>query len=170
MRLNREALKPWIGSAVLLPVCIWCLARRGDYTFLDAADLVIHEAGHFLFRFFGFWMHMAGGTLMQLLLPGLIAWHFLRHGYRLGVQVALLWLGQNGLNISVYAADARAQQLPLLGGPHVLHDWHWMLDQLGWLAWDQSIGHGFVGLALVCFAVLLLLPVWMPISIDTPLA
>lgn len=153
-----EHLEPWKGSLLLLPLCLYLALSRGEYTLLDAADLVIHEAGHFFFRFFGRFMAIAGGTLMQMLLPSLLVWHFLRHGYRFGVQVSCLWLAQNLINISVYAADARSRALPLLGGDISGHDWWNMLGMLGWLEWDQVIGNVFFGLALVLFAGLLLLP------------
>ena len=153
-----ETWRTWRGSVVLLPLVLYFSLTRGDYTLLDGADLIIHEAGHFFFRFFGPFLHAAGGTLMQIILPSLIVWHFTVHGYRFGTQVGLLWLGQSFINISVYAADARARVLPLLGGPHVQHDWHYLLGQLGLLAHDQAVGYGFFGLALLTFCLLLVLP------------
>lgn len=151
-----EALRPWMGSLVLLPVCLYFALRRGHYTLLDNADLIIHEAGHAFFLFFGDFMHAAGGTLMQLLLPSLLVWHFWRHAYRFGTQVSLFWLGHNLINISVYAADARARRLPLLGNG--AHDWHYMLGRLGWLEHDAAVGYLFFGLALLAFIANLLLP------------
>ena len=47
-------------------------------------------------------------------------------------------MGQNCWNISVYIKDARAQELPLVGGGE--HDWTFLLGQWGWLAQDQAIG------------------------------
>lgn len=158
---HRDTLREWVASLLLLPVCLYFLASWGDYTFLDHADLIIHEAGHFVFRFFGFFMHMIGGTLMQIILPSILVWHFLVHHYRFGVQLSLLWLGHNFINISVYAGDARAQVLPLLGGSRSIHDWHYLLSRFGWLEYDTLISHGFFACAIVCFAVLLLLPLRM---------
>ena len=73
--------------------------------YIDNGDLVIHEAGHFFFMFFGKFIYTLGGTLMQIILPSIIAWYFLRNYYKTGVQISLLWLGQNLINISAYAAD-----------------------------------------------------------------
>jgi len=148
----------WLGSLFFLPICLYFALTRGEYTFMDSADLVIHEAGHFFFRFFGTFMMFAGGTIMQVLLPCTLVWHFLRHDYRLGVQVSAFWLGHNFINISVYAADARSRVLPLLGGDNVGHDWWNMLGMLGLLEWDQFIGGSFFVLAMLVFAGLLLLP------------
>jgi hypothetical protein len=75
------------------------------------------------------------------------------------VQFSLLWLGQNLINISVYAADARAQRLPLLGGHNVYHDWHYMLGQLNILNYDTVVGYLFVGLAVIIFITSLLMPI-----------
>jgi hypothetical protein len=101
-------------------------------------------------------MTYAGGTIMQVLLPSIIAWSFARSGYRFGVQVSLLWVGQSLINVSVYAADARARRLPLLGGDAVEHDWWNMLRMAGVLEHDQMIGAVFFGLAVVVYLALLL--------------
>jgi hypothetical protein len=37
----------------------------------------------------------------------------------------------------VYAADARAQELPLVGGGE--HDWAYLLGRLHWLQYDQRV-------------------------------
>ncbi|WP_457651865.1 hypothetical protein [Rhodocaloribacter sp.] len=152
------ALKPWVGSAVLLPLCAYFALTRGVYTFLDAADLVIHEAGHVFFAPFGPFLRMAGGTLMQILLPLALVWHFLRNEYRFGAQVMLFWLGHNLINVSVYAADARVRRLPLLGGDRAVHDWGYMLGRLGALEHDALVGGVFFALALAAFAFALVLP------------
>ena len=150
--------KPWAGSAVLFPLCAYFALTRGASTFLDAADLVIHEAGHVFFAPFGPFLRMAGGTLLQILLPLALVWHFLRNAYRLGAQVMLFWLGHNLINVSVYAADARARRLPLLGGDGVTHDWAYMLGRSGMLEHDALVGGLFFALALLTFALALVLP------------
>lgn len=153
-----HTLKPWALSIILFPACVYFLWSRGDYTFLDSADLIIHEAGHFFFHFFGFFVGLAGGTLMQILLPSLLVWHFARNDYLPGTQLCLFWLGHNFINISVYAADARTRQLPLLGGDSVLHDWGTMLSMLNMLEYDQIIGWTYVGLAVLAFVACLVAP------------
>ncbi len=152
-------IKRWIVSILLIPVCAYLVLNRGHYTWIDNADLVIHEGGHFFFMLFGKFIYTAGGTLMQIILPSIIAWYFFRNLYRTGVQISLLWLGQNLINISVYVADARAQKLPLLGGHKVYHDWHYLLGQMGLLEYDAAVGYCFVGLAVIVFAVSVLMPV-----------
>lgn len=153
-----DEFKRWIPSIIISPIIIWMLLNRGNYTLIDNADLVIHEAGHFFFIFFGKFIYTAGGTLMQIILPSIIAFYFFRNEYRTGVQFALLWLGQNFINISVYAADAQAQRLPLLGGSKVYHDWHYLLGELNILHLDSEVGYFFFGTAILVFIITLILP------------
>ncbi len=154
----RQALRPWLGSIALAPLCAYFALRHGEYTLLDHADLIIHEAGHFFFRFFGDFLYMFGGTLMQMLLPGLLVWNFVLNDYTLGAQLSLFWLGHNLLNISVYAADAQARALPLLGGASAIHDWWSLLGRLGLLHWDAGIGMCFYASALFVFGCCLAAP------------
>lgn len=95
---------------------------------------------------------------MQILMPLLFVWYFWKNYYRTGVQFSLLFLGQNLINISVYAADAQARKLPLLGGNKVYHDWHYLLGELGILQHDAVVGYFFVGLAVLVFLIALLMP------------
>ena len=153
-----DKIKRWIPSIIILPLAIIWIVNRGEYGLLDNIDLVIHEAGHFFFSFFGKFIYTLGGTLMQIILPSIITLFFFRNNYRTGVQFGLLWLGQNFINISIYAADARARKIPLLGGNKVYHDWHYILGELGILEYDQIVGYTFVGIAIIIFAVAVLMP------------
>ncbi|MCW9096857.1 MAG: hypothetical protein OQJ93_05665 [Ignavibacteriaceae bacterium] len=153
-----DNVKKWIPSVIIIPIAAYWVFNRSEFGLLDNADLVIHEAGHFFFSFFGKFIYTLGGTLMQIILPSIIASFFFRNNYRTGVQFALLWLGQNLINISVYAADARARKLPLLGGNKVYHDWHYLLGEIGILEYDHIVGHIFVGIAITIFAVAILMP------------
>src|SRR5580700_10934709 len=53
-------------------------AARGSAlaTSMDLVFVPIHEGGHLLFRFFGEFLYVAGGTLMQVGVPFLLAIHF----------------------------------------------------------------------------------------------
>ena len=52
---------------------------------------------------------------------------------------------ENFLDIAPYMADARAGELPLLGGnygkssPYGFHDWEFILGETGLLAWDKTL-------------------------------
>jgi hypothetical protein len=154
----KDELKRWIPSIIILPIAVYYCLNRGNYGLIDNVDLVIHEAGHVIFSLFGKFIYTLGGTLMQIILPSIIAGFFLRNNYRTGVQVGLLWLGQNFINISVYAADARTQKLPLLGGNKVYHDWHYLLNTTGLLEYDIEVGYIIFGIAMLVFLVSVLMP------------
>ena len=95
---------------------------------------------------------------MQIILPSIIAWYFLSNNYKTGVQFAMLWLGQNLVNISVYAADAQEKTLPLLGGNKVYHDWNWILTKTRLLEYDSEIGLIIFSFAIITFLIAIFLP------------
>lgn len=106
---------------------------------MDSVDLPIHETGHLVFAPFGEFIQFLGGTLFQLIMPTAFVVYFMRRRDRHAVSVALWWVAQNFWNISVYIADARAEELPLVGGGE--HDWAYLLGRLGWLRLDHVIAH-----------------------------
>ncbi len=103
-----------------------------------------HEAGHWVFRPFGTFLGIAGGTLMQLALPVGFTIAFLRQGQPFSAAVTLFWLAMSFLGASLYAGDAIDLERPLsttwTSGAEELeeygetgHDWHNMLTMLGLL-------------------------------------
>lgn len=128
-----------LALTILLALYAIPLARHPEAgSFLDGIDLAIHETGHLVFAPFGEVIQFAGGTLFQLIVPATFAWYFFRRGDRHAATVPLWWIAQNLWNISVYVRDARAQELPLVGGGE--HDWAFLLGHYGLLAHDQGIG------------------------------
>ena len=129
-----------------------CYQDPANYRWLDSLDLAIHETGHIVFAFDGETLQLLGGTLLQLIVPAAFIVALWRNGDRHGASVPMWWLGQNCWNISVYIRDARAQELPLLGGGE--HDWALLLDDWGWLARDQELANAvrFLGLVLYVLA------------------
>ena len=148
-RRARQAL-----SAVLALYGAYLVFHPDHYSWLDSLDLAIHEVGHPLFGVFGEFVGALGGTLMQLLMPALFVWYFWRRGDRHASTVALWWVAQNLWNISVYVKDARAEELPLVGGGE--HDWNYLLGELGLLDQDQLVGDAvrMVGALLALWACL----------------
>ncbi|MBI2384699.1 MAG: hypothetical protein HYV14_01675 [Elusimicrobia bacterium] len=132
---------PYIAGAVLffavmVPARQWLMRA---FWLPDFVNLAFHEGGHVVFGLLGArFIMVAGGTLMQLLLPGAAMLHFLKRGERLSACVALFWLGQNFLGIGHYVADARAQQLDLVAGG--VHDWTYLLETAGLLTHDVGLG------------------------------
>ncbi|GFO63323.1 hypothetical protein GMPD_12420 [Geomonas paludis] len=117
-------------------------------TFLHLVNLPFHEAGHVLFSPLGRFLQVAGGTIMQLLVPVVVAISFYMRRDFYAAAVGIWWLGESMADVAPYADDARAGQLPLLGGVtgsevEDYHDWEVMLGKLGLLTWDHGIGTFF---------------------------
>ena len=130
------------GFVVLVGIYgVVCAASPSTYRFLDRVDLVFHEAGHVIFGFFGEFIGLLGGSLMQVLIPAVVVAYFFLHQQAYSAAVTLFWVAQNLFNVSVYVKDARARVLPLLGDDISAHDWHNILGRLHLLNWDQAIGN-----------------------------
>jgi hypothetical protein len=144
----------WSRLLILGGLAIWSWQLMGQSiesnaagnSFLHLVNLPFHEAGHIVFRPFGAFITSLGGTLGQLLMP-LICMGVLLVKTRdpFGASVALWWVGENFLDIAPYMNDARAGQLPLLGGnfghsaPYGFHDWQYLLTESGLLHYDHIL-------------------------------
>lgn len=120
----------YAGAFVASAYFLYCASLPRQMHFIDQANLIFHEAGHSIFMFFGQFIHILMGSGFQVLLPLLITAYFFYTGQRLSAAITLMWAGENLTSVSVYAGDAVAMQLPLLGGDSVIHDWHYLLSQL----------------------------------------
>ena len=116
---------------------------------LDWINLFIHEGGHGIFRIFGEFIYVLGGTLMQLILPASAVVVFLRSGMGT-LPFTLFWLGENVVNVSVYIMDAPYRRLPLIS-KYAAHDWGYITDTLGvtHLAEDFGLVVKIIGI-LIC--------------------
>ena len=112
---------------------IWCEVYPGNWHFIDNVNLLVHEGGHVVFMPFGMFLYILGGSLTQVLLPALFVVYFYWQEQYYSAALTLFWVGENLLNVSVYAGDAVRMQLPLLGGDNVIHDWNWLLVYTGQL-------------------------------------
>lgn len=130
----------------------YCARHYTEWQFLDSVNLVFHEAGHTIAFFFPKFISIAGGTILQLLVPVLCILHLYGHGHYYSSALMSFWLGQNFVEISLYARDAVTMQLPLLGGSDVLHDWNYMLSALGILHKTQSVANFIYLLGIITIA------------------
>lgn len=154
-------IKPWISSVIILPIIYYLIQNDGRIILIDYINLLIHEGGHGIFKIFGKFIHAFGGTLAQILIPGMFVVFYFKKKNKIPAQISLLWLGQNLINISIYASDARAQKLPLLGGKKVYHDWTYLLRETGLLNYDQEAGLFFFSLAISVFIFSILAPLFI---------
>ena len=142
----------WWASAGLLTgltVWTWSFARLPMDpavmdSFLHLPDLIFHEAGHVIFSPFGRFMSVLGGSLLQFLVPVILAVSFVRQHQPFSAAVCAWWAGQNLVDLAPYIADARSLRLVLLGGNTGAevegHDWEYLLTQLGIVHHDRAIG------------------------------
>jgi len=155
MKKFLKTIKPWFPSFLLFPVMVLLILNQGKFIpIVDHINLLIHEGGHGVFSVFGKFIHALGGTLMQLIIPSMFIVFYIWKKKRISLQIALIYLAQNLMNISVYVSDARAKQLPLLGGKKVYHDWAYLLGELNLLESDIIIGEiiFFVSVAVLLFS------------------
>jgi len=145
-----------VRAAGLAILAVWGLAllatpMAGEAllgSWLHWIDLPFHEAGHFVFRPFGAFLHILGGTLGQLLVPLACAIAFLREENPYGASVAAWWLGTSFMDCAPYVNDARARVLMLTSGETGQedwegHDWYQLLSRTGQLAHDHAIARCF---------------------------
>ena len=152
-----------VPHVVLILACVFCglfliQAARGSGPFLmiDLVFIPIHEGGHLLFRMFGELIMVAGGTLLQLATPLMLAAVFIFQRQGAGPAVCIFFFFEQFLPISTYMADARALELPLLtvgDGEDVIHDWNYLFGRFGLLHYDTEIAHavriiGWIGMLI----------------------
>jgi hypothetical protein len=126
-------------------------------------NLGIHELGHYVFAPFGELMGAWGGSLLQCLVPLVAAAMFLRQRDYFAITFAWGWLATNWFEVSTYAADAVRMELPLVtpGGGHAIHDWNWILGDLGWLRYTDRIAELHRACGHACMIVCLVSMTWI---------
>ncbi len=146
------------------------LAEQGESTVFSGVIFGAHEFGHLFFAFGGEWLSVAGGSLMQLLVPvGATALVWRARDW-FGVAVGGLFLAASLADLSWYVADARTEMLDLVSfSPDgAIHDWNYLLGEAGLLPSDLRIARHLRDVAwLLVFASGLLtarLCLWMALE------
>lgn len=113
----------------------------------------IHELGHVIFRPFGEFISIAGGSFTQVAVPIIGAVMLLYSRDYFAVAVLGYWESFSLYNLATYIGDAQVQVLPLLsiGGGDSYHDWEYLLVKFGMLEQDTKIAGmvRFVGLLVL---------------------
>jgi len=126
--------RPKLAVAVIASLYFfWCAYDPYQWHLIDGVNLVIHEAGHIVFSPLGEFMMIAGGSLFQVIMPALFVGYFSYNRKYYSAALVLFWVGESILNVSVYAGDSLALQLPLLGGEDSVHDWNYLLSSMNLL-------------------------------------
>lgn len=151
MNNHEENIRVWASDRSVWPriplllymtyLGIRYLINPEHHAIFDGINLAIHEAGHLLFSMFPRFLMILGGTLLQLAAPVICGIVFYRQPDYFGIGFCGCWLGANCYNVAIYQADAQERLLPLVtvGGGIPIHDWHYLLDHLGLLQWDNSV-------------------------------
>lgn len=137
----------FLGFTACLVLFAIVVSRFEFVPLLDHANLAFHEAGHLLFAVFGSTMSLYGGTLMQFVFPAVTTIRFAHRGQTLSAAACAAWFCENLRYTAWYMADARAQQLPLVGGGE--HDWLNIFSRWGVLESDTRIAGFFT---LLCWS------------------
>jgi hypothetical protein len=144
-----------IVASVFYLLFLFQAARdTGVLLMIDLVFIPIHEGGHLLFRFFGEFLAVAGGTILQLSVPLMLATFFVFQRQVPGTAFCIFFFFEQFLPVATYMADARAQELPLLTvgeGDDVIHDWAYLFSRVGVLEHDTQIAHavrilGWIGM------------------------
>jgi hypothetical protein len=138
--ISRWAIAGWLTFYVFF--LMYAFHMHGGYLFIDSANLVVHEGGHLLFRWFGATLCLWGGTILQWLVPLLLAAYFFQQRQSTAFVFCLFFFFENWLYTATYMADARTMVLPLVttGDPEFAeHDWHAIFSSLGVLEYDTTI-------------------------------
>jgi hypothetical protein len=150
-RVNWRMLANVAAAAICVAAGVWVWAGGERAFLISYVDLGFHELGHLLF----FWgpglVAPMAGSVVQVLVPLGLAAYFgsRRESYASALMFA--WAATSAANVAVYAADAQAQSLQLLGNGR--HDWAWILGSIGHVGWAPMVSSGIrwfgVALALV---------------------
>ena len=100
-------------------------------------------------------MGAAGGPLLQCLIPIISIGMFWCQEDYFGFAFSFGWLSPNLFNVSRYAGDAVAMELPLVspfGGDEVIHDWNYLLEKTHLIQYDLKIA-AEIKIAAVAFMV-----------------
>ena len=122
-----------VGAAIAIVYFLSIAYNPMAGSFLDIVDLPIHETGHLIFRLFGEFISVAGGSLFQVIFPAVFVGYFLWRHQRYSAAIVLFWVGQSILNVWIYASDAVVMQLVLTSGSTGseggFHDWNYLLTR-----------------------------------------
>jgi hypothetical protein len=140
--ISRLAFILWMSFYALL--LIYLAAHYSELTWLDNVHLPIHEGGHLLFGWFGATLGVWGGTILQLLVPALLAATFAVRADLLGTTFCAVGFFHSLTGVATYMIDALRRELPLVtvGAPadEAEHDWVHIFGDLGVLPHAIQIG------------------------------
>jgi hypothetical protein len=136
----------FVGWSVFYALLLFFLALNfRDMTLLDNVHLPIHEGGHLLFGWLGATPGLWGGTILQLLVPALLAASFAVKQELTGTTFCAVAFFHSLTGVATYMIDALRLELPLVTVGAVAdesqHDWVNIFTSLGVLPHATQIGN-----------------------------
>jgi hypothetical protein len=158
--------RSWAWRAPILAYCYFI----GNAHLLDShaqdlfggITLAVHEGGHLLFSYFGPFMGIAGGSIMQVAVPILAGTALVRQNDGFGLSVAMTWLASSLFGLALYIGDARAMTLSLVGFSNdPIHDWNYLLSRLNLLNADAALSNMTTAAAFFVWLLAMILGGWL---------
>ena len=113
-------------------------------------DFGVHEVSHLVVFFLPAIFVAAAGSIGEVSFTLLLLFATLKAKSYFAAVFTGLWVMLGFMSAGRYMADARAQNLPLIGpGETVQHDWHYVFSQLGWLNADTFIGGSMQAIGII---------------------
>lgn len=122
--------RPLTGAAIGAVITWFAFVANRQVPILDWFDLAVHEAGHLIALPLPRLGMFLAGSIAQVAFPlAMAAYFWTRSRDAAASGFCLAWAGTSAWDVSVYAGDAVAQSLPLVGGGE--HDWAYILGPRG---------------------------------------
>ena len=160
-----EDRTPWPRLALLAYLLYAGVRHIADHLYRSwfaGITLAFHEMGHIIFAAPRI-LQVAGGSIMQLLVPLAAALHLLyRQRDYFGFAVGTAWLSFSMWELATYMGDARTEALALVGfSDNPEHDWSTLLTAWGVLNHDTAIATVVRVLAFVVWSGSMMFGVWL---------
>ncbi len=141
-RWGRVSKGAFIGWLVFYALFLLYQAKSPSGVITDLVFVPIHEGGHLLFRWFGQWLAVLGGTMLQLGVPVALAVYFVFQRQLTATAFCVFFFFQQFLPTAIYMADSRSQALQYVtvGEGEATHDWFFVFSNIGLLEHDTQIG------------------------------
>src|ERR1700682_5098973 len=128
--VSRAAVIAWLAFYLLL---IGNAVLAGKlFQWFDLVFVPIHEGGPLLFGYFGKWIMVAGGTILQLFVPFSLAVYFVFRRQLYGTAFCAFFFFEQFLPVGIYVADARSQSLEYVtvgDTDFAVHDWFYLFSR-----------------------------------------
>jgi hypothetical protein len=150
-----------IFISILVGYLGWCALHPAIFHSVDYVNLIIHEAGHWVFFLGGEFISVLGGSFLQVFFPLVFVGYFFLQGDQIGAVATLAWAGESLANVSNYISDGFKMELDLLGGDGVIHDWNYILNVFHSVQYAERVGYIVWVVSIVVVAAAIIF-IWVP--------